>query len=240
MIMIIYKQCNLQTQPPCRYFQSSVHKLTNCQSNQRLRNQIIIQMNIKQNASVGEESISMSPPKRNVSWTLLLKESHFPQAPCLVTLNLLRFLTAPLPSSAYRQNTKNYSWVTKALGSQYYGETKHTCRNVCTWSSGECSMWPVRRQEPLDTTPPIYGDRTTRKCIGQSYATCLYLLLVRDDLEVTDVGLSSVTSHSFSTGSSAFVIYYSSLLSNILLITGGTNALYNSETKYSSVRTFSS
>ena len=72
------------------------------------------------------------------------------------------------------------------------------------------------------------------------YATCLYLLLVRDNLGVTNVGLTSVTSHSFSTGSSVFVIYYSSLLSNIFLITGGTNSVYNSEPKYSSVRAFSS
>ena len=113
-------------------------------------------MNIKQNASVGEESISMSAPNRDVSWTVLPKEFSFPYTPCLDTLNLLRFLTAPLPSSPYRQHTKNYTWVTKDLGSQYYGETKHKCRNVCTWSSGECNMWPLSRQEPLDTTPPPF------------------------------------------------------------------------------------
>ena len=68
----------------------------------------------------------------------------------------------------------------------------------------------------------------------------VYLLLVRDDFEVTNVVLSSVTPPSFSTGSSALVVYYSSLLSSILLITGGTNDVYNSEPKYSSVRKFSS
>ena len=31
----------------------------------------ILQMNSKQNASVGEESISMSPPNRDVSWTVV-------------------------------------------------------------------------------------------------------------------------------------------------------------------------
>ena len=39
---------------------------------------------------------------------------------------LLRFLPHPLPSSPYRQRTKNNTWVTKTLGSQDCGETKHT------------------------------------------------------------------------------------------------------------------
>ena len=37
----------------------------------------MIQVNSKQKASVGEESISMSPPNRDVSWTVLPKESPF-------------------------------------------------------------------------------------------------------------------------------------------------------------------
>ena len=60
-------------------------------------------------------------------------------------------LPHPLPSSPYRQHTKNTRF-TKTLCSQYYGKTKETCRNVCIWSSGERNGWPVSRHEPLDTT----------------------------------------------------------------------------------------
>jgi len=60
-------------------------------------------------------------------------------------------LPYPLPSSRYRQHTKNTTF-TKTLCSQYYGKSKQLCRNVCIWSSGECNGWPVSHHEPLDTT----------------------------------------------------------------------------------------
>jgi len=66
-------------------------------------------------------------------------------------------LPHPLPSSPYRQHTKNTRF-TKPLFSQYYGKTKETCRNVCIWSSGECNGWPVSRHEPLDTTPSTFRE----------------------------------------------------------------------------------
>ena len=72
------------------------------------------------------------------------------------------YLTAPLPSSPYREHIKN-TWVTKTLCFQYCKKTKQTCRNACTWSSGEYNWWPVSRHEPLDTTggqPP-----TKRACL---------------------------------------------------------------------------
>ena len=37
-ITIIYKQHNLKSQTSCRYFSPTFHKITNCHSNQRLRN----------------------------------------------------------------------------------------------------------------------------------------------------------------------------------------------------------
>ena len=52
--------------------------------------------------------------------------------------------------------------------------------------------------------------------------------------------VSSVTSPLYSIVSSTLVITYCSLFSSILSIAGGTNTVYNSETKYSSVITFSS
>jgi hypothetical protein len=62
-------------------------------------------------------------------------------------------LPHPLPSSPYREHTKNTRF-TKTLCFHYYGKTKQMCSNVCIWSSGECDGWPVNRHEPLDTTPP--------------------------------------------------------------------------------------
>ena len=61
------------------------------------------------------------------------------------------YLTAPLPSSPYREHTKT-TWVTKTLCSQYCTKTKQTCRNACTLSSGECNWWPVSHHESLDNT----------------------------------------------------------------------------------------
>ena len=59
-------------------------------------------------------------------------------------------LTAPLPSSPYREHTKNTRLHNPLF--RYCKMTKQTCRNACSWSSGECNWWPVSRHEPLDTT----------------------------------------------------------------------------------------
>jgi len=42
-------------------------------------------------------------------------------------------------------------------------------------------------QAPGYNTSPL-GRLANKKIFGQSYASCLYLLLVRDDLEVTNMG----------------------------------------------------
>jgi len=118
---------------------------------------------------------------------LVSKESLLLQGSLLSYIKSATYLTAPLPSSPYRQHTK-ITRVTETFCFQYCKKTKQTCRNACTWSNGECNWWPVSHHEPLATTPPPLGRLANKKIFGQSYPTCLYLLLVRDDLEVTNVG----------------------------------------------------
>ena len=102
--------------------------------------------------SAGVPLISMRPfaAAKWSAW-LVSKESPLFSGSLLVILNPLHILPHPLPSSLYRGHTKN-TRVTKTLFFQYCKKTKQTCRNACTWSSGECNWWPVSRHEPLDTT----------------------------------------------------------------------------------------
>ena len=71
------------------------------------------------------------------------------------------YLTAPLPSSPYREHTKNIRLHNPLF--RYCKKTKQTCRNACRWSSGECNWWPVSRHESLDTTPPPLGRLANKK-----------------------------------------------------------------------------
>jgi len=75
------------------------------------------------------------------------------------------YFTAPLPSSPFRQHTKN-NRVTKTLCYQYCTKTKQTRRNACTWSSGDAtggqwaatSPWILRVQSVgLLLFPPQEG-----------------------------------------------------------------------------------
>ena len=93
------------------------------------------------------------------------------------------YLTAPLPSSPYREYTRT-TRVTETFCSHRCKNTKPTSRNARTWSSGECNWWPVSHHKPLDTTPPPLGKLAKKKffLFGQSYVTCLYLLLFNYNL----------------------------------------------------------
>ena len=56
------------------------------------------------------------------------------------------------------------------------------CLHIVKWGVQRVASEPP--QAPGYYTSPFYGDWPTRRFIGQSYATYLYLLLVRDDLEL--------------------------------------------------------
>ena len=79
------------------------------------------------------------------------------QASCLVILNLLHVLTHPCRRLLIESTQKN-TRVTKTHCSQYCKKTKQTCRNVCTWSSGEYNWWPVSRHEPFGYYKGSTGD----------------------------------------------------------------------------------
>jgi len=91
------------------------------------------------------------------------KSATYLTASCLVTLNLLHILPHPLPSSPYIHHTKN-TRVTKTICCRYCTKTKQTCRNACTWWSGECNWWPVSRHEPLDTRAECCKLKMTSSC----------------------------------------------------------------------------
>jgi len=114
--------------------------------------------------SAGEPLISMRPfvllRSGRPGWCR--KIPPFSQAPCPVILNLLHILLHTLPSSPYRENTKN-TRVTKILCSQYCGKTKQTWRNVRIRSSWECNMWPVSHHDPWILHLPALGRLANNK-----------------------------------------------------------------------------
>ena len=104
--------------------------------------------------SAGEPLISTRPfaVMKWSAWLVSKKSPLLWDANPRYTKIYYNVLPHPVPSSPYRQHTKNTKF-TKTLCSQYCGKTKRTCRNVCIWSSGGYNGWPVSRHEPLDTTP---------------------------------------------------------------------------------------
>jgi len=75
--------------------------------------------------SAGGPLFSMRPfaVSKWSAWLVSKDSPPVTPAHCPVTLQSATYLTAPLPSSSYRQHTKN-SRVTKTLCSQYRTKTK--------------------------------------------------------------------------------------------------------------------
>jgi len=111
---------------------------------------------------------------------LVSKESPLLSGSLLSYTESATYLTAPLPLSPYREHTKN-TRVSETFCFQYCKKTKQTCRNACTWSSGECNWWPVSRHEPLDTTLWMLAWRwssNTETCCYNKYSQHLNTVFV--------------------------------------------------------------
>jgi len=112
----------------------------------------------------------------------------------LVQLHSIRYISYLTPHIEHTKTT----WVTETFCFQHCKKTKQTCRNACTWSSGECNWWSVSHHEPLDITPPPLGRLANKKIF---WSILCYMSLLTAGSRCTGSNereVSSVTSPSSS------------------------------------------